>query len=384
MSIECATCGNLFYVRPHRTNNGRGKFCSRKCQQSFVLCSDKDWLTQKYCVERLHVKTIAELAHVHAGTVGNYVRKFGLTRSPVQTKQGRQKRALAGVGRKHSDATIQKISQGQSFRWPNGKQSEQARRYRSYISGAVSRGKSFELTLDEFNSFWQKPCHYCGGEIKTIGLDRVENLKGYSLDNVVPCCFTCNTMKMQLSLDMFLAHVETIRRYTGRPTNWIDKTAIIGEGTTIWHFANILAEVKIGIKCSIGSHTEIGRGSVIGNECRISAHVFLPSNSILEDRVFLGPGVSAADDKYPIAGNTNYIAEPPRFLKGCSVGMRAVILPGVTIGRKAMIGAGAIVTKDVPDGAVVRGEPSRIRSMMNFDVYAEPMRSNLMESHLET
>jgi len=88
------------------------------------------------------------------------------------------------------------------------------------------------------------------------------------------------------------------------------------------------------------------------------------------------------DDKRPWAGNSEYLAQPPRLMDGCSIGAGSVILPGVTIGKAAMIGAGSVVTKDVPDGAVVRGEPARLRSAMNFDVYAEPMRSELMESHL--
>ncbi len=143
------------------------------------------------------------------------------------------------------------------------------------------------------------------------------------------------------------------------PSNFIDATVVIGEGTRIWHFAVILADVVIGENTNIGSHVEIGHGCKIGNRVRISHGVFLPPNSVVEDDVFLAPGVLASDDRYPRANNPDYHAQPPHFEQGCSVGIGSVILPGVRIGAGAMIGAGSIVTKDVPPKGHVRGEPAR-------------------------
>lgn len=145
------------------------------------------------------------------------------------------------------------------------------------------------------------------------------------------------------------------------PTNFIDESAQIGEGSVVWHYATVLADVEIGKHCSIGSGTEIGSGSVIGNSTRISAHVFLPANSIIGERVFIGPGVIATDDKHPRASNSSYVAEPPRIEHGVSIGAGAVILPGVHIKRGATIAAGAIVTRDVEPYEHVRGEPSRVK-----------------------
>lgn len=164
--------------------------------------------------------------------------------------------------------------------------------------------------------------------------------------------------------------------------NFIDKTARIGERVSVWHFAVVLADVVIGNDVSIGSHAEIGRGTTIGDGTRIGALTFLPPHSQIGKRVFIAPHVMFCDDKEPRAGNSEYIAQPPRILDGASVGAGSVILPGVTIGRGARIGAGSIVTKDVPDGGTVRGEPARLRYLTNYDVYAEPIRSELMESHL--
>lgn len=75
-----------------------------------------------------------------------------------------------------------------------------------YRSGAKRRGIDFSLTLEEFTSLWQEPCSYCGSEIETIGLDRIENNKSYSIDNVTTCCALCNVMKMALPKDVFIEH----------------------------------------------------------------------------------------------------------------------------------------------------------------------------------
>lgn len=146
------------------------------------------------------------------------------------------------------------------------------------------------------------------------------------------------------------------------PINFIDPTAKIGEGSVVWHFAVVLADVVVGKSCSIGSGSEIGRGSMIGDYSRIGAHVFLPSNTILEERVFIGPGCVCTDDRFPRAGNNqSYDAKPPYIESGASIGAGSVLLPGVRIGFGAMVGAGAIVTKDVPPHAHVRSEAARIK-----------------------
>lgn len=139
----------------------------------------------------------------------------------------------------------------------------------------------------------------------------------------------------------------------------IHPSAKLGKNITVWAFANILAECVIGDNVSIGAGAEIGRGTVIGKNSRISAHVFLPSNSVIGENVFIGPNATFTDDRMPRAGNDNYIAEPPVLRDGCSVGAGAVVLPGVMIGERAMVGAGAVVTRNVAPNGLVRGEPAR-------------------------
>ncbi len=141
----------------------------------------------------------------------------------------------------------------------------------------------------------------------------------------------------------------------------IDPSAKIGEGTKVWHFTVILANVVIGDNCNIGSCCEIGRGSRIGSRTRIGFGTFLPPNSLVGDNVFIAPGVTCCDDRYPRANNAHYHAEPPIIEDNVSIGAGVVLLPGVRIGQGSMIGAGSVVARDVPPGTILRGEPAKIR-----------------------
>ena len=86
-------------------------------------------------------------------------------------------------------------------------------RYRAYLNGAKKRDMEWWLTFDQFMTFWQKPCVYCGAEIETIGIDRINPLEGYVLENLVPCCSFCNIMKRNMNADVFLLHVVSIAKH---------------------------------------------------------------------------------------------------------------------------------------------------------------------------
>lgn len=149
--------------------------------------------------------------------------------------------------------------------------------------------------------------------------------------------------------------------------NYIDSSAVLGYNTKVWHFAVVLADVRTGDDVSIGSGSEIGRGSFVGARSRISAHVFLPSNSAIGSDVFIGPGVTFTDDRYPRANNTSYKALPPVIEDSASIGAGSVILPGVIIGRGAMVGAGSVVTKHVPAGCTIYGPAAGPRPVPQRD-----------------
>jgi len=133
--------------------------------------------------------------------------------------------------------------------------------------------------------------------------------------------------------------------------------AEIGEGTEVRDHVN-LYKCKIGRNCRIESFVYIEEGVTVGDNCKIKPHVYIPTGVIIEDQVFLGPNVTFTNDKYP------HVKGDWKLLKtivgsGASVGAHSVILPGVRIGRSAMVGAGSVVISDVPDGTIVCGNPAR-------------------------
>ena len=127
--------------------------------------------------------------------------------------------------------------------------------------------------------------------------------------------------------------------------------------------------------CTVGDHTKIGafveiqKNAVVGRRCKISSHTFICEGVTVEDEVFVGHGVMFINDRHPraaVAGriqtDDDWNVVPTRVRTGASIGSGAVILCGVTIGSRAMIGAGAVVTRDVPDDAVVAGVPARVQA----------------------
>jgi UDP-2-acetamido-3-amino-2,3-dideoxy-glucuronate N-acetyltransferase len=134
----------------------------------------------------------------------------------------------------------------------------------------------------------------------------------------------------------------------------------IGEGTVIHDQVN-LYKCKIGKNCKIDAYVYIEEGVVIGDNCKVRPFVFIPQGVTIANNVFIGPSVVFTNDKYPKAhGEWNLMTI--KVKEGASIGAGAVILPGLIIGKNALIGAGAVVTKDVPDNAVVVGNPSVIMS----------------------
>jgi len=141
----------------------------------------------------------------------------------------------------------------------------------------------------------------------------------------------------------------------------------LGEGVNIYDFVNLYG-CEIGDHSKIGTFVEIQKGARVGSNCKISSHTFICEGVTIEDNVFIGHNVTFTNDRYPRAvredgrlqTEADWDCVPTLVKKGASIGSSATILCGLTIGENAMVGAGSVVTKDVPPNAVVAGNPARV------------------------
>lgn len=138
------------------------------------------------------------------------------------------------------------------------------------------------------------------------------------------------------------------------------KSQHIGEGTRVWQFCVVFENAKIGKNCNLCAHTLVESDVVIGDNVTVKSGVYIWDGTRIEDNVFLGPNATLTNDLMPRSKQYPEVFSGITLRSGCSIGANATLLPGVTIGFNAMVGAGAVVTKSVPDNAVVVGNPAKI------------------------
>ena len=134
----------------------------------------------------------------------------------------------------------------------------------------------------------------------------------------------------------------------------------VGDGTRIWQFCVVLEGARIGRDCNINAHCLVENDVVIGDRVTLKSGVYLWDGITVEDDVFIGPNATFVNDKYPHSRRP-----PPEFLRinirrGASIGANATLLGGITIGEGSLVGAGSVVTRDVPPGTIVRGNPAAV------------------------
>ena len=151
-------------------------------------------------------------------------------------------------------------------------------------------------------------------------------------------------------------------RYHRHPLALVDAGTSIGKGTRVWAFAHVSTGAVIGEDCNVCDHTFVEGGVRVGHRVTIKCGVYLWEGVTVEDDVFIGPGAVFTNDKRP--RSQRYLDAPLKTLlrEGCSIGANSIMLPGLTIGRWAMIAAGAVVTRSVPNHALVVGSPARFRA----------------------
>ncbi len=159
-----------------------------------------------------------------------------------------------------------------------------------------------------------------------------------------------------MSMPSFFAHESA----------YVDEGAEIGEGTKVWHFCHILPGAKIGRDCSFGQNVNVDRGVVIGDRVRVQNNVSIYSGVTIEDDVFLGPSCVLTNVTNPRSQvKRQHLYEKTRIRRGATVGANATIVCGVTLGRYSFVGAGALVTADVPDYGLVMGVPGKVQGWMS-------------------
>jgi UDP-2-acetamido-3-amino-2,3-dideoxy-glucuronate N-acetyltransferase len=152
----------------------------------------------------------------------------------------------------------------------------------------------------------------------------------------------------------------TEKAYFVHESSYVDEPCSIGEGTKIWHFSHVMKDSVIGRRCNIGQNVLVSPGVRIGENCKIQNNVSLYTGVVLEDHVFCGPSMvftNVVNPRSEVVRKDEYKATLVK--RGASIGANATVVCGVTIGAYAFVGAGAVVTRDVADFALVVGNPAR-------------------------
>jgi UDP-2-acetamido-3-amino-2,3-dideoxy-glucuronate N-acetyltransferase len=150
------------------------------------------------------------------------------------------------------------------------------------------------------------------------------------------------------------------RPYLVHPTACVDDGAQVGEGTRIWHFSHVSSGARLGRGCNLGQNVFIADGVVLGDNVKVQNNVSIYTGTVVEDDVFLGPSCVLTNVTNPRSQvNRHALYEDTLLRRGATIGANATIVCGVTIGRYALVAAGAVLARDVPDYALVMGVPAR-------------------------
>lgn len=316
VELVCLNCGKTFYVKDYEARRRSGtKYCSRSCF----------YTSQRTSV----VKKCQECG-----------KEFVVTKSSSENRKNHYcSRKCFGASERGENHVF----------WKGGVSSDG---YGQYRRGAIDRGLSFNLTHEEFKVLRAKPCFYCGSTEK-VGIDRVDNSKGYSEDNVVPCCTVCNIMKRTFGVEVFLNHLRSIIDLAKRRALSNNQ---IGDNVTIWDYPNIYNDSIIGNNVKIGAFCEIS-GATIEDNVSIGAYCFIPKNVIIKSSAWLGPRTTFVHNAFPPAKPEDWAVTVVE--ENAKIGGAVTVLGGVTLGKGAIIGAGSLVLTDVPEGETWAGVPAR-------------------------
>jgi UDP-2-acetamido-3-amino-2,3-dideoxy-glucuronate N-acetyltransferase len=170
-------------------------------------------------------------------------------------------------------------------------------------------------------------------------------------------------------------------KYFAHESAYLDQPCEIGDGTKIWHFSHVQKGARIGSKCVLGQNVNVGNDVLIGDNVKIQNNVSIYTGTTVEDDVFLGPSCVLTNVTNPRSQvNRHSLYERTLLRRGCTIGANATVVCGITVGRYAFVGAGALVARDVPDYALMMGVPARRAAWMSRHGHRLPLpdREGLM------
>ena len=154
--------------------------------------------------------------------------------------------------------------------------------------------------------------------------------------------------------------------YFKHESAYVDEGAVVGAGTKIWHFSHVMKGARIGDRCVFGQNVNVDGGVVVGNNVKVQNNVSIYTGTVIEDDVFLGPSCVLTNVTNPRSQiNRHSLYEKTLIRRGATIGANATIVCGVTLGRYCFVAAGSVVTKAVPDYALVMGNPARPKGWMS-------------------
>lgn len=161
-------------------------------------------------------------------------------------------------------------------------------------------------------------------------------------------------------------HKQSLENVFIHKSAWVDSPVKIGDGTKIWHFTHVSSGASIGENCTLGQNVFIGNNVKVGKSVKVQNNVSVYTGCELEDEVFLGPGCVLTNVINPRSQvNRQRLYEKTLFKRGATIGANATIVCGITVGRYAFVGAGSVITRNVPDYALMMGNPARKKGWMS-------------------
>ncbi len=335
---ECKVCHKSFKVKPSRMAIGKGIYCSKECYQSTYRINEREL---EYYIEKGKSRSfIARMANKNVHSIRRKLKELGIAWKKQLSDEHKAK--ISPIGRKHSEETKQKMREAQlgekGHNWKGGVIPE---RFRS----PWKHNRDIVLTRDEHK------CQLCGATKEDDVYIDVHHripfrfyrnaLDGHDISNLLTLCRRCHVLvESKLTL----------------------KDISIGHNCQIWNYVNLYG-VYLGDDVSIGSFAEIGP-TKIGDKTRVGKGCFIPEGVIIQEDCFIAPHVCFTNDFYPPSGKENW--KPTLVKKGASIGANATIICGVTIGERAFVAAGAVVTRDVPDGEMCMGVPALVKGERKY------------------